>query len=333
MITRRWHARPLATAVSTASILSLVPVLLFAQQPAPVLTMVESGFDVTDLGTSSGPKGAACSPGGVWGDYVYIGESSGNAIERVDFADNVSLFAMGMPDIDFPVGMDFGPGPANDFGTYLLVASYGSGRITRLDPLGMPSLLVMFPSVSDVKFDPTGAYGTDLFAIEYFGAISTVTPGGVITPFASGISSSYFRFGPGGPWGTGMYATSNASPGPGIVTVAMDGTPTLFAGGFITPEQFDWAFGGPWGGDMFATDYSSGDVYRIHSDGTKTVFATTDSRPAGMVFCNDCLYITSYGGGCWKVCESAVATPTVSWSAVKQQFGGASKSARTPDQQ
>jgi hypothetical protein len=284
---------------------------------------MEPGFEVTDLGSGAGPKGAACSPGGVWGNYIYIGESNGNAVERIDFADNMTIFASGSPDIDFPVGMVFGPGPAADFGTYLYVASYGSGRITRLDPSGTPSLFLPFPSVSDLTFDPTGAYSTDMFAIEYFGGISTVDAGGVITPFAAGVSSSYMRFGPGGAWGTGLYATSNGAPGIGIIQVAPDGTPSLFAGGFVTPEQFDWAFGGVWGGDMFATDYATGDIYRIQSDGTATVWANiAPERPAGMTFCNDCLYITSHAGGCWRVCASPVPVETTTWGGLKATYAG-----------
>lgn len=284
-------------------------------------TMVESGFDVTDLGDSSGPKGAVCSPGGVWGNYVYVGESNGNAIERIDFADNVSFFAGGAPDIAFPVGMVFGPGPASTFGTFLYVASYGSGRITRVDPSGIPSLFVNFPSVSDVTFDPTGSYGNDLFAIEYFGGISTVDQFGAIAPFSPGVTSSYFRFGPGGAWGTGLYATSNdVSPGIGIITVDIAGTPALFSGGMNIPEQFDWAFGGGFGGDMFVANFGNAEILRVKPDGTYTVFANT-ARPAGIVFCNDCLYVTSFEGGCWKICNSPTPVENTSWGTIKGAYG------------
>lgn len=297
------------------------------------LVVVEPGFDVTDLGSSSGPKGAECSPGGVWGPYVYIGESGGNAIEQLDFFNFATLFASGSPDIDFPVGMDFGPGPANDFGTFLFVASYGSGRITRLDPSGNPSLFTLFPSVSDVKFDPTGAYSNELFAIEYFSGISTVSSGGIITPFAAGIQTSYMRFGPGGAWGTGLYATNNSPvPGVGIIQVDSGGTSSMFSPGFTTPEQFDWAFGGAWGGDMFATDFATGELWRVKSDGSRTLFATVNpgERPAGLVFCNDCIYMTSYGGGCWKICEAPVPVESRTWGGIKQGHGSVDAGIETP---
>ncbi len=312
-------ARRILTATMTLAVSAVLVSCITPGTASAQFTLNESGFDVTVLGTSTGPKGAACSPGGVWGDYVYIDDSSGDAVERIDFADDPSPFASGAPDIQFPVGMAFGPGPANDFGTYLYVASYGSGRITRLDPSGSPSLFVNFPNVSDVTFDPTGAYSTDLFAISYFGAISTVTPGGVITPFAN-FQSSYFRFGPGGAWGTGLYATSAAgSLGVGIVTVDSGGSATLFTGGMVGPEQFDWATGGSFGGDMFASDMSDGKIYRVKPDGTKTVWATL-TRPAGITFCNNCLYVTSYAGGCWKVCESPTPVKPTSWGAIKQAY-------------
>jgi len=309
METRRIPVFALALAAAAALCL---PVVASAQ-----FTLNESGFDVTSLGNGAGPKGAACSPGGVWGDYVYIGDSNGNAIERIDFFDNVSFFAGGAPDIAFPVGMDFGPGPASDFGAYLYVASYGSGQISRVDPAGTTSLFKVFASVSDVKFDPTGAYSNELFAITYFGAISKVSSAGAISAFSPGVAASYFRFGPGGAWGTGMYAASNGAPGTGIITVDSGGTPALFSGGFLTPEQFDWAFGGAWGGDMFATDFADGKVYRVKSDGSKTLFGTC-TRPAGLVFCNDCIYLTSFAGECWRICESAVPAKPTSWGLIKQ---------------
>jgi len=326
MTARRILTATLIPALSVALLSTVNPGTARAQ-----LTMNESGFDVTVLGSATGPKGAVCSPGGVWGDYVYVGDSSGNAIERIDFADVASLFAMGTPDIQFPVGMVFGPGPASDFGTYLYVASYGSGRITRLDPTGSPSLFVNFPSVSDVTFDPSGAYGTDMFAITYFGSISTVSSGGVVSPFST-LQSAYFRFGPGGAWGTGLYATCSAGPpGVGIVTVDPSGNATLFAGGFVGPEQFDWATGGSFDGDMFASDMSDGKIYRIKPDGPKSLWASV-TRPAGITFCNGCLYVTSYAGGCWKICESPVPAKSSTWGLIKQTYGDANPASEPPSE-
>ena len=80
----------------------------------------EAGFTLTTLepptGEAGGPKGVSCSPGGIWGDYVYVAVSSfsDGAIERIDYADNITPFATGL---NFPVGMEFGPGPAGGCGT------------------------------------------------------------------------------------------------------------------------------------------------------------------------------------------------------------------------
>ena len=45
------------------------------------LVVVEPGFTVTTLPPGVGAKGIECSPGGIWGDYVYVGDSSGGTIE------------------------------------------------------------------------------------------------------------------------------------------------------------------------------------------------------------------------------------------------------------
>ncbi len=103
-----------------------------------VLTVAEPGFSVTVFppAVNAGAKGLRCSPGGVWGDYVYVAESGspGGLIDRIDFFDNVTTFASGL---SFPVGMDFGPGPAGGFGDFLYVADYSVGdQIVRIDPTG-----------------------------------------------------------------------------------------------------------------------------------------------------------------------------------------------------
>jgi hypothetical protein len=137
-------------------------------QAVDVLVMNESGFTVTDLGAGPGAKGLRCSPGGVWGDYVYVALSfsGGGIIERIDFFDNVSVFTSTM---NFPVGMEFGPGPAGTFGNFLYVANFGAGgSIRKVDPSGVVSSWVpSYPSASFIRFDPTSVYGTGLFANKF----------------------------------------------------------------------------------------------------------------------------------------------------------------------
>ncbi len=276
-----------------------------------VLTVAEPGFTVTVFppAINAGAKGLRCSPGGVWGDYVYVAESGspGGLIDRIDFFDNVTTFASGL---EFPVGMDFGPGPASTFGDFLYVADYSSGdEIVRIDPTGTVFPFTSYLQAGSVRFDPTGVYGTDLFAVPAFlsgSTVDTVDSGGVVTPFSMPLdSSAYIGFGPGGAWGTGLYATNN--PTGEIVQIDASGTITPFASGLSTqPEGFDWAFGAGWDGDMIQADYGSATFWRIQSDGTKSVWGTIPlGRPADVAFCNCAVYLTSFSGGCWKVVSDA----------------------------
>ena len=113
----------------------VVAVAVFAGIASAQLIMNEGGFVVTDLGASVGAKKIECSPGGIWGDYVYIADSGGDLIERVDFADVVTLFATLTPG-SFPVGLAFGPGPGSNFGDFLYVSNYSANEIVRIDPSG-----------------------------------------------------------------------------------------------------------------------------------------------------------------------------------------------------
>ena len=288
-----------------------------AAQAVDVLTMIEPGFTVTDLGSAPGPgaKGLRCSPGGIWGDYVYVSDSGSadGVIKRIDFFDNVTTFATGL---QFPVGMDFGPGPAGDFGDFLYVADYAPGNeIVQIDDTGAITSFVAYTNAGSVRFDPTGVYGTDLFAISAFlptGLVDEIDSLGNVTAFSTTtINSSFINFGPGGAWGTGLYATRNApipsDPGE-IVQVLSDGTivPFITTGLSNQPEGFDWAFGPDWDGDMFQADFGSGLFNRIQPDLTITPWAeVVDGRPADVAFCNCALYLVSFSGGCWKVVSDA----------------------------
>lgn len=280
-----------------AVVLAAVAGLIVNAPASAQITMNEGGFTVTDLGGSTGAKGVHCSPGGIWGDYIYIADSAFNQIERVDFFDSAALFAT-MPFNAFPVGMDFGPGPGSNFGDYLYVACYGISEIDRVTPTGTVSAFASIPSPSDVAFDPSGAYGNDLFvATGYSGPISRVDEFGAATTFST-VPSLYIKFGPGGAWGSGMYSTSQSAVG--IVKIDPSGVATNFCTGFINPEGFDWAYGTPFDGDMFATDVSDNKVWRVKSDGTRTLFADMMGA-ADATFCNGALYLVGFHGGCYKI--------------------------------
>jgi len=272
---------------------------------AAQLTVLPPGFNVKTLPPSVGTKQLECSPGGVWGNYVYAADSSGGAIERIDFADNVSLFASGL---NFPVGLEFGPGPGANFGTFLYVAEAFGGLISRVDTSGVVSPFAPMTAPSGVRFDPSGVYGTDLFVVEsaFAGPIVTLPPAGGPPAVFSSAAAAYVKFGPGGAWGSGMYSTS----GPGLVKIDAAGVASPFVTGLTMTQGFDWAFGG----DLFATDVISGEIYRVDSTGAKTLWATLPGA-ADVAFCNSALYVVSNVGGCYKVTEGVTSYCTAGTSA------------------
>ena len=269
-----------------------------AHAPASAqLIVVQPGFQVTTLGQSVGAKQLECSPGGVWGSYVYAADSNGGLIERIDFADNVSLFASGFT---FPVGLEFGPGPAASFGDFLYVADPFGGLVSRVDTSGVVTPFAPLAAPTGVRFDPSGAYGTDLFAVQsaFQGPIVTLPPAGGPTASFATVAAAYMKFGPGGAWGSGLYSTS----GSGLVKIDSAGVSTAFATGFSKSQGFDWAFGG----ELFATDVTTGEIHSIDSSGTRTLWATLPGA-ADVEFCNGALYAVSNLGGCYKVTESSAS--------------------------
>lgn len=171
----------------------------------PVLPAVsEPGFTVTPFGPGVGAKGIECSPGGVWGDYLYVSDSAVGAVERVDFFDNSTTFATGL---GFPVGGAFGPGKANDFGDFFYVADFGFDQVSRIDPLGNVSPFTSIANPGDLAFGTNGAYGTDLYATTAFtGPTLTINNAGAPSFFSS-VPATYIDFGPGGAWGGDLYGT------------------------------------------------------------------------------------------------------------------------------
>lgn len=279
----------------------VIAISMIANTASAQLVVLEPGFQVVTLPTGVGAKGIECSPGGIWGDFVYVADSSAGMIERIDFSDNVTTFATGL---GFPVGMDFGPGPAANFGNFLYVAN-NLGDISRVDTSGAVTSFTPFSNIGDVKFDPSGVYGNDLFATTAFsGPTNSVDNLGVVSFFSS-TASTYLRFGPGGAWGTGLYATDDVVS-PGIVTIDAAGIPTAFSVGFTTAEGFDWASGTLFAGDMFATDLSTGEIWRVQSTGARSLFATLP-QASDVSFCNGDLYVVSFAGECYRVSDQQVA--------------------------
>ena len=81
--------------VGVVGIVGLLFCCLAGAAVAEDLTIIEPGFVSTQLPDGAGAKQVECSPGGVWGDFVYVADSGGNAVERIDPSNVVSVFASG----------------------------------------------------------------------------------------------------------------------------------------------------------------------------------------------------------------------------------------------
>lgn len=189
---------------------------------AQTLTLLEPDYTAKRLPSGIGAAGLACSPGGAWGEFVYIADSAAGMIERIDFNDNVSTFA---GPFSFPVGLAFGPGPGNDFGNLLYVGDFGTSELSSINTSGSITSFISFPGPGDMTFDPSGAYGTELFSTSTLaGSIYEITSAGSATLF-SGAASAYLGFGPGGAWGGGLYSTDQSGSVSGTDCCFDNGTP------------------------------------------------------------------------------------------------------------
>ena len=200
--------------------------------------------------------------------------------------------------LTFPVGIAFSTG--GSFGTYMYVADYGFGDIHRSVGCSASSIFATVVSPGSIAFPPSGsAYGDYLYPCEAFsGPIYRVSSTGVVTPWLA-FPTTYLKFGPGGAWGTGMYATEASPPaGGGIRRITSAGAVSTLMNGFYIPEGFDWGFDG----DMFATDAGTGQIFRVKVDGTTTLFATLAGaadvawRPG-----EKALYVVSNQGGLYRI--------------------------------
>ena len=201
--------------------------------------------------------------------------------------------------LTFPVGITLGTG--GSFGTAMYVADYGIGDIHRSSGCTASTIFATLPGPGSLAFPPSGsAYGDYLYACTAFdGPIYRVSSAGILTEWLA-LDTSYLRFGPGGAWGTGLYATKTAMAGggAGIVRVSSAGAVTPLFDQFFVPEGFDWGFGG----DMFATDPILGEILRIRPNGTSSLFATLPGaadlayRPGERA-----LYVVSNQGGLYRI--------------------------------
>jgi hypothetical protein len=273
--------------------LLLAPALPLAFGTASAqLTIVESGF----LGTTLSQDLTKQVEIGFGADTcLYYGSFEGLR-RRCSPADTGEVCD---PALTFPVGIAFSAG--GSFGAAMYVADYGINDIHRLTGCGASTPFATLLGPGSLAFPPAGSpYGDWLYAcVAFDGPIVRVSAAGAVSDWLE-LDTAYLRFGPGGAWGTGLYATDMTMDGggAGIVRVSSAGVVTPLFDGFFVPEGFDWAFGG----DLFATDPILGEVRRILPDGSSTLFATLPGAAdiawrAG----EQALYVVSNQGGLYRI--------------------------------
>lgn len=200
--------------------------------------------------------------------------------------------------LSFPVGLAFSTSGA--FGNFLYSADNSLGEIRRAAGCTASTTFATLANAGALAFPPSGsAYGSFLYAcVAFSGPIYRVSPTGVLTSW-NALATAYLKFGPGGVWGNGMYATQYGSAtGSGISKVSSTGVVSPLTSGLLVPEGFDWGFDG----DMFATDMSAGILYRVKSTGVRTVFATlTGAADVAYRPSDGGLYVVSNQGGLYRI--------------------------------
>ncbi len=290
------HRRGLALTLIAAA--CFVPASARAQ-----MTMVESGFTCVQLSDDLA-KQAEIGNGASGDTCLYYGSFDGlkrrcNPYEPPTICD---------ANLTFPAGIAFST--SGSFGSFMYVSDFGLNGIYRSPGCTTSALFAAIDEPGALAFPPAAsAYGDYLYACRaYSGPIKRVNSAGVITDWVT-LSTTYLRFGPGGAWSSGLYATDGASLGGGrIVTVSSTGTIAPIATGIVSPEGFDWAFDG----DLFATDVGAGQVLRVKPNGTKTVFATLPGA-ADIAFRKgeQALYVVSNQGGLYRVVRAGTTAAPV----------------------
>ena len=132
----------------------------------------------------------------------------------------------------------------------------------------------------------------NLFVDSYFnGTIVEITPGGVQSTFASGLSTPEgMAFNSAGDLFVAEFGAANGNYG-SIVEITPGGVQSTFASGLNSPVAL--AFNST--GDLFVDSYSSGNILKITPGGVRSTFASGLYYPEGMAFNSaGVLFVTSY---------------------------------------
>lgn len=287
-----WNAPARVTATAVVATLVL---LAFAFEALAQPSVLESGFQVREFSKCAGFPGpasfgisdAVCGSGGAFGDYVYY-----TVVFSEDEAqDHVARMSMQGREEFFANPSDFNSSLAvsaassfmgerlvvggrcrsTGFDGHALVTS--AGGLDRCTSVLSGNELPFGPGV----FDRDGQLGYDMF-VNDGGSVYRASGFAGYAVFANSSGNGEIEFGPGGAWGDDLYVA-----GGGVVDSA--GNLTMFPHSF---RDFDWPEGPGWDGDMMDLD-AAGNIWRVHPDGTASLFATGASGE--LVACGGHLWI------------------------------------------
>jgi len=278
-----------------AAALSAAFCIAFAAPATAQPNVVEPGFQVREFSrcanlqgpASFGISDAVCGSGSAFGDYVYY-----TVVFSEDEAqDHVSRMSMQGREELFASPADFNgslavSSPSSFTGERLVVGgrcrSTGFDGHALLTPAGGLDRCTSALSGNELPFGPgvfdgDGHLGHDMF-VNYGGSVYRASGFASYAVFANSPGNGEIEFGPGGAWGDDLYVA-----GGGVVDSA--GTLTMFPHAF---RDFDWPEGPGWDGDMMDLD-GAGNIWRVHPDGTSSLFATGASGE--LVACGGHLWV------------------------------------------
>jgi DNA-binding beta-propeller fold protein YncE len=178
----------------------------------------------------------------------------------------------------------------------------GEGEIFRVNVTN--SQIQVFTRL--FEFAPTGmAFGgvgspfpNELLVSNFLEAgLRRIKATGSISTFTKLSGLQGLAFGPGGAFGSDLYA---AQPGSGgILRIAANGIAASFATGMTSPMDVAFGIGGAFGTDLYVADAGGGKVLRIESAGKQTTFASGLKAPFGLAFraSPPALFVTDYLDG------------------------------------
>jgi len=281
---------------------------------------VPSGSSVEAYATGLGtPFSIAFSPGGEFGytGQLFVGTvtGSGEAIYRVPSKGNVIAFPH-VRDGGRSQGFAFAPlGSTWTPGLY----EVADQRINRYDANGKRTQVLggIGNEQQDIAFGPSGAWNGSIYFTDSWSpdGLRAIDPNGsarLVTNLPEDVQG--LAFGPGGNWGTNLclcFGRLDNTVG-GIRTVDADGVMSDFLVSSSWGQRvLDLAFDtyDMYGGDLFVSERDTNTIYRITSQGQKSVYATGFSFSSADVWTGDiafgpdgAMYVADAGvGTVWRI--------------------------------